>query len=67
MNLKNKKIIIVSPHPDDETLGAGGFIKKLIEQNNQKSNKVFKISHFKLSRSFFLFNTSWNVRNNTFN
>jgi LmbE family N-acetylglucosaminyl deacetylase len=34
MALKNKKIIVVSPHPDDETLGVGGFIKKLIEQDN---------------------------------
>ena len=42
MNLKNKKIIIVSPHPDDETLGAGGFIKKLIEQNN--TVKVLTVS-----------------------
>jgi len=34
MALKNKKIIVVSPHPDDETLGVGGFIKKLIQQDN---------------------------------
>ena len=34
MNLSDKRILLVSPHPDDETLGAGGFIKKLIEQNN---------------------------------
>ena len=29
---KNKKIMVVSPHPDDETLGAGGTITKLIDQ-----------------------------------
>ena len=34
MKLSGKKIIIVSPHPDDETLGAGGFIRKLIKQKN---------------------------------
>ncbi len=34
MMLENKKVIVVSPHPDDETLGVGGLIKKLIDQNN---------------------------------
>ncbi len=34
MIIREKKIIVVSPHPDDETLGCGGFIKKLIEQEN---------------------------------
>ena len=34
MILRNKKIIVVSPHPDDETLGVGGFIKKLVDQDN---------------------------------
>ena len=34
MNISGKKILIVSPHPDDETLGAGGFIKKLVENDN---------------------------------
>ena len=23
-----KKVVVISPHPDDETLGAGGTIKK---------------------------------------
>ena len=26
--MKNKKILVVSPHPDDETLGVGGAIAK---------------------------------------
>ena len=34
MNIKGKKILIISPHPDDETLGAGGFIKKLVDSDN---------------------------------
>lgn len=34
MMLSDKRIIVISPHPDDETLGVGGFIKKLIEQKN---------------------------------
>lgn len=29
------KTIVVSPHPDDETLGAGGTILKLISQGAQ--------------------------------
>ena len=29
---KKKRIMVVSPHPDDETLGAGGTITKLIDQ-----------------------------------
>ena len=29
------KAIVVSPHPDDETLGAGGTILKLISQGAQ--------------------------------
>ena len=34
MKLENKKVMVVSPHPDDETLGVGGLIKKLIDHNN---------------------------------
>lgn len=28
-DLKNQKLLIVSPHPDDEVLGCGGLIKKI--------------------------------------
>ncbi len=34
MLITDQKVLIVSPHPDDETLGVGGFIKKLIDHNN---------------------------------
>lgn len=32
----NKKIIVVTPHPDDETLGCGGTLLKYKEQNYQQ-------------------------------
>ncbi len=32
--ISGKKVIVISPHPDDETLGVGGFIKKLIDHKN---------------------------------
>ena len=33
MNLNIKKVVIIAPHPDDETLGVGGTIKRLINNN----------------------------------
>lgn len=32
---RNMNILVVSPHPDDETLGAGGTILKLLSQGHQ--------------------------------
>jgi len=29
----NDRILVVSPHPDDETLGAGGFIEEAVQQH----------------------------------
>ncbi|MDE6890921.1 MAG: PIG-L family deacetylase, partial [Lachnospiraceae bacterium] len=29
------KIAVISPHPDDETLGAGGFLLKHRKEGNQ--------------------------------
>ena len=37
-----KRILIISPHPDDETLGVGGTIAKLIDQGNDV--KVLTVS-----------------------
>ena len=32
---KNKRILVISPHPDDETLGVGGAISKFISQGHE--------------------------------
>lgn len=34
MDIKNKKILVLSPHTDDETLGCGGLIHKLSKNND---------------------------------
>ena len=31
MNLDFKNVVVIAPHPDDETLGLGGTIKRLIK------------------------------------
>ena len=32
--LKNKKILVVVAHPDDELLGLGGTLNKLVKEHN---------------------------------
>lgn len=39
---KEKKILVISPHPDDETLGLGGAISKFISQGHEL--KVLTVS-----------------------
>jgi|GEM_PF-4984926 len=34
MDFKNKKILCVISHPDDETIGCGGFIHSLVRKGS---------------------------------
>lgn len=30
---QNERLLVIAPHPDDETIGAGGLIQRVLEQN----------------------------------
>ena len=59
--MKNKRILIISPHADDEVLGCGGMISKYSDSNNIYvaimtnasigNPKLFSEKHIKIIRS----------------
>jgi LmbE family N-acetylglucosaminyl deacetylase len=62
-----KKIVVISPHPDDETLGAGGLISRFAKEGSEVSilvvsghlppiydSKVFDISQSESELAFHL-------------
>ena len=47
--MKNKKILVVAAHPDDELLGCGGSLKKL---SKDKCNILFIFVIYKTVTNF---------------
>jgi len=57
--MKNRNILILAPHPDDEVLGCSGTMKKLANE----SNKVFVLVVTRGSSKFYSDDKILNVRN----
>ena len=42
-NLKNKRLLVISPHADDEVLGCGGLISKVKKEGGKVFVLIFNV------------------------
>ena len=47
INYKNKKLLVIAPHPDDEVLGCGGLISKVKSGGGKVHVLCFTVGNIK--------------------
>ena len=53
--LKNKRILVVVAHPDDELLGLGGTLNKIVKDYNQNYHQILFLNEYMTANFFALF------------